>query len=290
MPEFEGRILLLEDYDLRLARRLVSGVDVWLNNPMHPQEASGTSGMKAGINGVLNLSVLDGWWGEGYDGHNGWAIKPVAENLNEALRNFEESRTLYELLQDHVIPTYYRRGEMGYSPEWIRMAKCSIASILPRFSSNRMVNEYLAKFYLPATRQGRRYAESDFDPARRLAQWKQLVREVWPKVALRRLDAPQRRIAFGDGLRLEVGVFLDRLKPQDVALELLIAKQSGHEEDTQPKSYRFESEGLSTEQGEQRFALELSPELCGKLEYRIRLYPQHELLTHPFELGMMRWL
>jgi glycogen phosphorylase len=290
MPEFEGRVLLLEDYDLHLARRLVSGVDVWLNNPMYPLEASGTSGMKAGINGVLNLSVLDGWWGEGYDGHNGWAIKPVAENLNEARRNFEESRTLYELLQDHVIPTYYRRGEMGYSPEWIRMAKRSIASILPRFSSNRMVNEYLAKFYLPATRQGRRYAESDFEPARRLAQWKQQVREVWPKVAMRRLDTPQKRIAFGHGLRLEVGVFLDRLKPEDVALELLIAKQSGFEEDNQPKSYRFESEGLSTEQGEQRFALELSPEVCGKLEYRIRLYPQHELLTHPFELGMMRWL
>src|SRR5882724_1394185 len=239
MPEFEGKILLLEDYDLHLARRLVSGVDVWLNNPMYPLEASGTSGMKAGINGVLNLSVLDGWWGEGYDGHNGWAIKPVAENLDEARRNFEESRTLYELLQDHVIPTYYRRGEMGYSAEWIRMAKRSIASILPRFSSTRMVNEYLAKFYLPATRQGRRYADSDFEAARRLALWKQRMREVWPKVTVRRLDVPQKRIAFGAGLHLEVGVFLNGLRPEDVALELLIAKQTVHEEDRQPKSYRF---------------------------------------------------
>jgi len=290
MPEFEGKILLLEDYDLHLARRLVSGVDVWLNNPMYPLEASGTSGMKAGLNGVLNLSVLDGWWGEGYDGHNGWAIKPVAENLDEARRNFEESRTLYELLQDHVVPTYYRRSEMGYSPEWIRMAKRSIASILPRFSSTRMVNEYLAKFYLPATHQGRRYAESDYEPARRIALWKQHVREVWPKVAMRRLDAPQQRIAFGDGLRLEVGVFLGGLAPEDVALELLLEKQAGHDGDGHPKAYRFESEGLLTEQGEQRFALDLRPEMCGKLEYRIRLYPQHELLTHPFELGMMRWL
>ena len=290
MPEFEGKILLLEDYDLHLARRLVSGVDVWLNNPMYPLEASGTSGMKAAINGVLNLSVLDGWWGEGYDGHNGWAIKPVAESLDEALRNFEESRTLYELLQDHVVPTYYRRGEMGYSAEWIRMAKRSIASILPRFSSNRMVNEYLAKFYLPATRQGRRYAESDFEPARRLALWKQHMREVWPKVTLRRLDAPKKSIAFGNGLQLEVAVFLNGLRPEDVALELLIAKQTGHEGEGHAKSYRFESAGTQTDQGEQRFALELSPQMCGKLEYRIRLYPQHELLTHPFELGMMRWL
>ena len=290
MPEFEGKILLLEDYDLHLARRLVTGVDVWLNNPLFPLEASGTSGMKAGINGVLNLSVLDGWWGEGYDGHNGWAIKPVAESLDEVRRNFEESRTLYELLQDHVIPTYYRRGEMGYSPEWIRMAKHSVASILPRFSSNRMVNEYLAKFYLPATRQGRRYAESDFEPARRLALWKQRVREIWPKVTMRRLDAPQKRLSFGDGLRLEVGVLLAGLKPEDMALEMMIVKQAGHEEDRHAKLYRFESEGRLTEQGEHRFVLELSPESCGKLEYRIRLYPHHELLTHPFELGMMRWL
>ncbi|MEO8163931.1 MAG: alpha-glucan family phosphorylase [Betaproteobacteria bacterium] len=290
MPEFEGKILLLEDYDLHLARRLVSGVDVWLNNPMYPLEASGTSGMKAGLNGVLNLSVLDGWWGEGYNGRNGWAIKPVAANLDEARRNFEEGRTLYELLQDHVVPTYYRRGEMGYSADWIDMAKQSITSILPRYSSTRMVSEYLTKFYLPATRQGRRYAESDYEPARRLALWKQRVREIWPNVAMRRLDAPQKRITFGDPLRVEVGVFLGGLAPEDVALEMLIEKQANEDSEQRPKAYRFESEGRVTEQGEQRFVLELSPELCGKLEYRIRLYPQHELLTHPLELGMMRWL
>jgi starch phosphorylase len=290
MPEFEGKILLLEGYDLHLARRLVSGVDVWLNNPMYPMEASGTSGMKAGINGVLNLSVLDGWWGEGYDGHNGWAIKPVEQNLDEARRNFEESRTLYELLQDQVVPTYYRRGEMGYSAEWVRMAKQSIASVLPRFSSTRMVTEYLTRFYLPATRQGRRYAESDFEPARRLALWKQRVREIWPRVSLRRLDTPLKRIAFGDNVRFEVAASLGGLVPEDVAIELLIGKQTGRDDGGHPKAYRFESEGTQTEQGEQRFALELSPELCGKLEYRVRAYPQHDLLTQPFELGMMRWL
>ena len=290
IPEFEGKILLLEGYDLHLARRLVSGVDVWLNNPMFPMEASGTSGMKAGINGVLNLSVLDGWWGEGYDGHNGWAIKPVEQNLDEARRNFEESRTLYELLQDQVIPTYYKRGEMGYSAEWVRMAKQSIASVLPRFSSTRMLTEYLTRFYLPATRQGRRYAESDFEPARRLALWKQRVREVWPKVSLRRLDTPVKRIAFGEKVRFEVAASLGGLTPEDVAIEMLIGKQTARENGNHPKAHRFESEGMQTEQGEQRFALELSPELCGKLEYRIRVYPKHELLTQPFELGMMRWL
>jgi starch phosphorylase len=290
MPEFEGKILLIEDYDLRLARRLVTGVDVWLNNPVYPQEASGTSGMKAGMNGVLNLSVLDGWWDEGYDGTNGWAIKPVAEDLDESRRNFEESRTLYELLQDHVIPMYYRRGDMGYSAEWVRMAKRSIATLLPRFSSARMVNEYLAKVYLPATRQGRRYAESGFGPAQSLAQWKAHIRECWPRLRLRRLDVPRKRIAFGESVRFEIGAFLDGLKPEDIALEMMVSRQGGGAEDSRPACYRFESEGVRTEQGEQRFALALSPDMCGKLEYRIRAYPHHTLLTHPFEMGMMRWL
>ena len=214
----------------------------------------------------------------------------MAENLDEARRNFEESRTLYELLQDQVIPSYYRRGEMGHSPEWIRMAKRSIATILPRFSASRMVNEYLSKFYLPATRQGRRYSQSDFEVARRLAVWKQKVRETWPKVAMRRLDSAPGRVAFGGGLRLEVGVQLGGLDPRDVTLELLLNRQPGSHAPAEPVSYAFESEGLRTEQGEHRFALDLNPQICGKLEYRIRLFPRHELLTNPFELGMMRWL
>jgi starch phosphorylase len=290
MPEFEGRILFIEDYDLRLARRLVSGVDVWLNNPIYPLEASGTSGMKAGINGVINLSVLDGWWDEGYDGRNGWAIKPVSESLDEARRNFEESRTLYELLQDHVIPLYYKRADTGYSSDWVRLAKRSMASLLPRFNSIRMVSEYVSKFYLPATRQGRKYAESGFEPARRVAEWKAQVRKAWPKISVRRLDAQKKSISFGEAVRFEVAVNLDGLKPEDVAVELLISRPAGSADGKQPLTYRFESEGVRTEQGEQRYALELEPELCGKLEYRVRAYPHHELLTHPFEMGMMRWL
>jgi starch phosphorylase len=290
MPEFEGKMLLIEDYDLRLARRLVCGVDVWLNNPIYPLEASGTSGMKAGINGVINLSVLDGWWDEGYDGRNGWAIKPVSEHLEEGRRNFEESRTLYELLQDQVIPLYYKRGDTGYSTEWVRLAKRSMASLLPRFNSIRMVSEYVSRFYLPATRQGRKYAESGFEAARRVAEWKAQVRKAWPKISIRRLDTPRKSISFGEAVRFEVAVGLDGLKPEDVAVELMISQPAGAGEGKQPMSYRFESEGVRTEQGEQRYALELEPELCGKLECRIRIHPHHELLTHPFEMGMMRWL
>jgi glycogen phosphorylase len=290
MPEFEGRILMVEGYDLRLARRLVSGVDVWLNNPVFPLEASGTSGMKAGINGVLNLSVLDGWWDEGYDGHNGWAIKPVGEHLDDARRDRDEAKTLYELLQDHVAPLYYRRGDMGYSPQWIKMAKHSIATLLPRFNSTRMVSEYLAKFYLPASRQGRRYAEGGFDNARKLAAWKAHVRRSWSNVRLERFDAPKRNIPFGQGVRIEIGVHLDGMKPEDVVVELLIGRQRERGSARESKRYRFEWEGVMTDRGEHRFVLEVTPEMCGKLEYRIRVYPYHELLTHPFEMGMMRWL
>jgi glycogen phosphorylase len=155
LPEFESRILLVEGYDLRLARRLVAGVDVWLNNPIYPLEACGTSGMKAAMNGVVNLSVTDGWWAEGYDGANGWAIKPASRTVDPARRDAEEARTLYELLQDHVVPLYYARNDAGWSPGWVAMAKRSMASVAPHFNSMRMLEEYVERLYRPGGRARR---------------------------------------------------------------------------------------------------------------------------------------
>jgi starch phosphorylase len=290
MPEFEGRMLVVENYDLRLARRLVSGVDVWLNNPVYPLEASGTSGMKAGMNGVINLSVRDGWWDEGYDGHNGWAIKPVSETTDEHRRNVEESNTLYELLQDQVVPAYYRRNEMGYSPEWVRMAKNSMATLLPRFNAARMVNEYIARFYLPASRQWRRYSEAGMTGATQVAQWKEHVRQAWGNVRMRWLSQAPKKIPYGTGIRFEVGVHIDGLDTDSLVLELMLARPSDQETQRTRASHRFEFDGTYTEQGEHRYVLELTPELCGRLEFRVRLYPHHPLLTHPHEMGMMLWL
>ncbi|MEW6562012.1 MAG: alpha-glucan family phosphorylase [Pseudomonadota bacterium] len=290
MPEFEGKILMLEGYDLRLARRLVAGVDVWLNNPLYPLEASGTSGMKAAMNGVLNLSVLDGWWDEGYDGKNGWAIKPVSETLPEPQRNREESQTLYELLQDHVIQAYYTRNKMGFSPEWVKMSKRSIATLLPRFNSTRMVMEYVSKGYLPAAQQHRHYYPDRGNGARRIAEWKQYVRRQWAGVTVRRLNVPKLSITYRDSLHLEVGVQLNGLQPQDVVVEMLMVHQAKKDKLGQALSYRFLPRGDVNEAGEHVFGLEMTPELCGKLEYRIRVYPLHENLTHPLELGLMRWL
>jgi starch phosphorylase len=290
LPEFESHILLVEGYDLQLARRLVSGVDVWLNNPVYPLEACGTSGIKAGMNGVLNLSVLDGWWGEGYDGRNGWAIKPASATLDEARRNQEEARTLYEILQDSVLPLYYNIGPAGNSPGWVAMAKHSIVSILPRFNSTRMVGEYLTKFYQPAAQQWHRYAQSNFAGARAVASWKAKVRAAWSKITLRRIDGAHRRIPFGEQLRLEVAVNLNGLTPNDVLVELLFGRPSDGGQPQQARSYRFKDEGQIPGASEHLYALEFKPELCGQIEYRIRVYPYHELLTHRFEMGMMTWL
>ena len=290
MPEFEGRLMMVEDYDLRLARRLVSGVDVWLNNPIYPLEASGTSGMKAGVNGALNVSVLDGWWDEGYDGKNGWAIKPASPILDEQRRNREEARTMYEILQDHVVPLYYERNHLGYSPGWVKMAKHSMASLMPRFNATRMVGEYVSKFYLPASKKWRRLIESEFEPAVRIAQWKRKVREDWGGVTIRRLDAGARSIKFGEAVRCEVGVRLNGLSPEDVRVEKLMGRQSKRNKLRDFERHPFEFVGVVNEEGEHVFALEITPDKCGKLEYRVRVYPHNELLTHPFEMGLMVWL
>ncbi len=290
LPEFEGRFLLIEGYDLQLARRLVSGVDVWLNNPVYPLEACGTSGMKAGMNGVLNLSVLDGWWGEGYDGRNGWAIKPASATLDETRRDQEEARTLYELLQDDVLPLYYSIGPAGYSPGWIAMAKHSMVSILPRFSATRMVGEYLTQCYKPAAQQWRRYVQFNFAGARAVASWKAKVRAVWHDVALRRVDDARQRIAFGESLRFEVAVNLGGLAAEDIVVELLFGRPDEGGQPREARSYHLRNEGPIAGSREHLYAIEFKPEMCGKIEYRIRTYPYHELLTHRFEMGMMKWL
>jgi len=289
MREFEGKVLFAEGYDLRLGRRLVSGVDVWLNNPIFPLEASGTSGMKAAINGVVNLSVLDGWWEEGYDGTNGWAIKPASESYDPVRSDPEEARTLYEILQDHVVPLYYERGRLGYSPGWIQLAKCSMATVLPRFNSYRMLGEYVERFYARAVEQGRRYAASDLALAKDVASWKERVRDAWPVVSLKRVDPPARRMQFGESLELEVAAQLNGLSPGDIVLELVLSRGDGTRSQPERRNFPFSPAGTDAT-GATRFRLTLTPELCGQLDYRIRMFPHHPALTHPFELGLMIWI
>jgi glycogen phosphorylase len=176
----------------------------------------------------------------------------------------------------------------GYSQEWIAMAKRSMASLLPEFSATRMLNQYVTKFYVPASAQGRRYSDRNFDGAKKVAEWKARVRSAWPGVAVRRLDTPQRRIEFGESVPVEVAVTLNGLLPGDVVVELLLTRL--HEPGQTRDRHEFAVRDTIAGTGEHRFTLELKPELCGKLDYRIRVYPRHELLTHPFELGLMLWV
>ena len=185
---------------------------------------------------------------------------------------------------------YYDRSPSGFSPRWVRMAKRSIATLLPRFNTGRMVGEYVQKFYHPASLQWRRYSEDSFARAQEVAQWKARVRASWSGVTARRLDAPRKSLRFGEGVQIDVAVNLNGLAAGDVIVELTLARQTQYENLRQAQRLTFESTVERTVQGEHRFALALTPELCGRLEYRIRVYPCHELLTHPFELGMTIWL
>jgi starch phosphorylase len=157
-PRFGGRIVFLEDYEMTLARELVQGVDVWLNNPRRPLEASGTSGMKAGMNGALNLSILDGWWAEGYGPELGWAIGGTEEHADEASGDAADARTLLGLLEHEVVPTFYDRDDAGLPRRWLGMMRQSIAQVGERYNTGRMVAEYVERYYLPA--HAGRYARS----------------------------------------------------------------------------------------------------------------------------------
>jgi starch phosphorylase len=288
-PEFEGRILMIEGYDLALARKLVTGVDVWLNTPEYPKEASGTSGEKAGINGVLNLSVKDGWWGEGYNGENGWAINPHTEYYDSEYSNREESNDLLTLLERQVAPLYYERNGHGYSSGWVRMSKCAMKSLLPQFNAQRMVMDYITRFYGPASRHRRRMLERECAPARELSAWKSQVHRAWPKVKLRRTDTPLSELHAGEHLTIEVAAELHGLKPDDVVVECLVCTEEEHGACVTHDRLPFESVGVNP-QGETLYRLDLLPSLAGLQYYQICMYPFHELLRHPFELGCMIWL
>ncbi len=288
-PEFIGKILLLEGYDLSLGRKLVSGVDVWLNTPKYPMEASGTSGQKAGLNGVINLSVLDGWWGEAYNGENGWAITPHDQHYDAGFRNQEEANELLDILEHQVIPLYYDRNGHGFSDGWVHMSKASMKSTLPQFNSQRMVMDYIRSFYGPAVEQGKNLARNRHKGARDLATWKAKIHMLWPSVALRRVDDATRAVTAGDKVNVQVAAQLGDLSPEDVRLECLVGIKNEHGEFQTSDYFGFTaSEKLDT--GETLFALDLDPPLPGLQFYQIRMYPCHDSLSHRFETGCMIWL
>lgn len=304
-PDFLARIIFVEDYDMALARLLVAGMDVWLNNPISQLEASGTSGIKAAINGTVNLSVLDGWWAEGYDGENGWAIASAASGSDHD-RDRDDARSLYELLEDEVIPRYYARNEQGFSPAWVAMAKRSMATIIPHFNMRYVLENYRAGLYQPAAESGRALVADGWSGARALATWKERVARAWPRVALRPLDSVPARLDFGGRFQMRVAAFLNGLQPDDVRVELVL-KRALPGGDEQPPPYTsfgsgdgtrsngsvrevFTATGHLDSDGSHEFAIDCAPPWCGQLDAQVRIVPHHALLSHPYELGMMKWL
>lgn len=308
---FIGRVLLLEGYDMGVGRLLTYGVDVWLNTPIHPHEASGTSGMKASINGTVNLSVLDGWWAEAYDGTNGWGIPPSLEDQSSGERDRKDAETLYEILQDEVVPLYYsRNADRGFSPGWVEICKRAMVTALPHFNSQRVVNDYLRHYYAPAAARGRAIARENFSAAHTLAAWKRKVRSAWSGVELHHVRVPEERVTFGESVALEVEVALNGLDPADIRVECVLTPQIAS---VGERSERTFSDARTVEEGilqigdttslirvfsplpgpageRHRYALDLAVPWPGVMSYAIRAVPFHATLAHPYDMGLMRWL
>ncbi|MCM0612033.1 alpha-glucan family phosphorylase [Marinobacter sediminum] len=288
-PALIGHIILLEDYDQAMARRLVSGVDVWLNTPEYPKEASGTSGEKAAINGALNLSVLDGWWGEGYDGQNGWAITPRDTGLDPEFRNEEEARDLLDLLEFEIVPLYYDRASQGYSKGWVERSKNSMKSIMPRFNAQRMVMDYVERYYRPASDQGKKMVAQDGAVASELAGWKQRIREAWPGVSLRVQGCVESRCSFDETVELRVEAELNGLTADDVRVECLVNPEcTGSHESSGPDHFLLEQ--VEQREGVTVFAARIPPPYPGLQTLKLRMYPFSDSLSHPLEMGAMLWV
>jgi starch phosphorylase len=293
-PEFLGKILLLEDYNLSLARDLMPGVDVWLNVPEYPKEACGTSGMKAAANGAINLSVLDGWWGEAYDGENGWAVNPRPE-ADPQVRDREEAEELLSLLEHQVIPLYYKRNAEGEPEEWALKSKASMRSVLPSYNSIRMAVDYLRDYYGPARDHGRALWADDAAGARELAQWKQRVADAWEGVRVRLANTPPGAITAGEPIQVEVAVELNGLGPEDVVVECLIGRVTELGEFTPSHRVPFQAGDEAPAGNAQTYRADLASAVAdhpmeGLRHYQVRVYPHHRLEAHPFECGCILWL
>jgi len=283
---FIGRVLVVEDYGIALARRLVAGVDIWLNTPEYPMEASGTSGQKAAINGAVNLSMLDGWWAEGHTRENGWALRPHTHVDDPSVREGDEALDLLDVLEHQVLPMYFDHDGQGYSSAWIAVARASMRSVLPNFSSVRMVREYLDRIYLPARDHALRLTADGGAVLAELTAWKARLRAQWPAVAFQGVEASAQRVHWGDRVTIRARLALGELSPEEVVVESVMSPTP---DVPLAEDERWRFEPVETNDGEAVYALEFDAADAGARYYRIRAYPFHPLLAHPFEMGMMVW-
>ena len=292
-PEFRNRIVFIEDYDMNVARYLVQGVDVWLNTPRRPHEASGTSGMKATANGAPNLSILDGWWDEGYSPETGWAIGQ-GEEYDEDQFEYQdqvEANAIYDLLEKEIVPLFYERGRDGLPRGWIAKMKAAIRDHSAVFNTNRMVRDYTEECYLPSAERSLRLEDNHQERAKALAAWKDHIRQQWSQIRIDRLwtdGTNGQELKVGDQLQVQAQIYLGELKPTDVAVELYYGPLDS-------EGLIVDGEALSTliakskGKGSYVFAGAISCQSSGRHGYALRILPYHEDLGNPFEMGLVLW-
>ena len=288
--EFRDHIVFLEDYDINVARYMVQGVDVWLNNPRRPLEASGTSGMKVPPNGGLNFSILDGWWDEAYDGQNGWAIGNREEYTDLEYQDEVESNALYNVLENEIIPLYYERGRDDIPRQWVTAMKWSMQTVCPQFSTNRMVADYFNKFYTNASRRYINMTSDDFKKSKELKSWKDNIYSKWSKVSFENTmsEMPSRNLQVGSKFEVKTIVNLGNIAPDSVRVELYHGKLNMKDEITEPTIVEMKhSSDLGN--GRHSFIGSLECVNTGQSGYAIRMYPYHKDLGYKFDMKMIIW-
>jgi starch phosphorylase len=281
------RIVFLPDYDIAMATILYPGCDVWLNNPIRPLEASGTSGMKAALNGALNLSILDGWWDEWFDGENGWAI-PTADGVDDADRRDDiEAEALYNLIENSVAPAFYTRGNDGLPPRWLAMLKHTLRTLGPKVLASRMLREYVLRLYMPAAISSRAVEAADFAIARDLAVWKKRVRAGWPAIRIDHVEADGvgDAVMLGTPITVRAFVTLGDLSPEDVVVQAVYGRVDADDRITRPSHAAMEVvEGYDGNRWQYRLVVNLDQN--GPFGYTVRALPLHGGLAAPEEMGL----
>lgn len=291
MPQFLGKVIFLENYDMRLAKRLVSGVDIWLNTPTRPLEASGTSGEKAQMNGVLNFSVLDGWWLEGYVKGAGWALTDKRTFEDQEHQDQLDAATIYSMLENEIVPLYYARNTKGFATEWIQTIKNSIAQINPRFTTKRMIDDYLNKFYFKLAKRSAMLKENNFAKAKEIAAWKENMASKWHEIEINQVNIPEKLIHdphVGEDYKLEVVIDTKGLNDKGIGVELVVVRK-----DKNNKDLLHDVEELNlvhTEGSKLFFNIDYQMNLAGSFKYAFRMFPKNEDLPHRQDFCYVRWI
>jgi phosphorylase/glycogen(starch) synthase len=289
-PEFLGKIFFIENYDIELAKKLVQGVDIWLNTPTRPLEASGTSGEKALMNGVLNLSVLDGWWAEGYRPNAGWALREARTYANQQFQDELDAETIYDLLEDEIIPMFYNKKN-GVPEKWISFIKNSIAEVAPHYTMKRMLDDYQHKFYNKLIERSRLVGKDDFRLAREIEAWKSKIRAGWHHLEVKRIGVPdpaRRALGLGDDFIAELELKLNGIKAEDLGIDILFGQK---EMDTVSKiMHKEEMTLVESAPGIAKFTCKIPMEKIGVYHYAFRLFPKSKLLAHRQDFNLIKWI